>query len=306
MKKIKINDKITYSTERDSYIIDPQYKEQNCIVPISVGFQVTRRCNLRCLHCAEDTSMADPTLREISHMLDNLKSGGVTRLNITGGEPLLRKDLLDILKLIKKKKFIASISTNGLLLTKEKIISFKPYIENIKISLHGLKRNNEAITRCDGHFEAVIEKINLLKKQDIPVVVIMSVMNINKDDIIPVAELCESLGVNKFFLFTLIPRGRGKILYDKQNISYSKLKSIMTKLAHIKKERDWQMEICLKDWSISGQCILLFPNGSLIGTPCLSEKDNTYVIGNILKRDLKEIWKTYPYKNNHIDYYRFH
>ncbi len=92
-------------------------------IPVSGSLEVTQRCNLRCMHCYIPLSKrkgprkVELSISEIQHILDEIKEAGCLWLLLTGGEPLLRTDFLDIYKFAKHKGFLLTLFTNGTLLT---------------------------------------------------------------------------------------------------------------------------------------------------------------------------------------------
>jgi MoaA/NifB/PqqE/SkfB family radical SAM enzyme len=90
-----------------SYLVDGAPR------PFSATFAVTNRCNLRCSYC--NCPYIDPTdlpLPTVEVLFDRLKAMGIRRLGLAGGEPMMRKDLADIVRLAKERGFWVSINCN--------------------------------------------------------------------------------------------------------------------------------------------------------------------------------------------------
>ena len=120
---------IKYNIQKDSY----EFDESSVGFFINVALQLTRRCNLKCIHCCEDGQMAEASIEQFKAVIDELAKEGCKKLCITGGEPLLRSDLVEILGYIHSKKMYSTLSTNGLILNKTKLTEMKPYINNIRL-----------------------------------------------------------------------------------------------------------------------------------------------------------------------------
>ncbi len=130
----------------------------------SLRMSVTDRCNLNCIYCHNEGSkgntgeMSVETISSIVHVAADF---GISRLKISGGEPLLRKDLEDILVSLPPLKDV-SMTTNGVLLRKRAQSLKNAGLDRVNISLDSLNEENyQHITKCkDGIFEKVIEGIH--------------------------------------------------------------------------------------------------------------------------------------------------
>ncbi|MBU1178898.1 radical SAM protein [Patescibacteria group bacterium] len=92
------------------------------IKPVWAYVWVTRRCNFNCSYCyVRDNNAPEMTFEEMKLVIDKLKKMGCRMVAFMGGEPTLRKDLLDIIKYIRQKKMLSYLPTNGSLLTPQYI-----------------------------------------------------------------------------------------------------------------------------------------------------------------------------------------
>lgn len=128
--------------------------------------RLTKACNLRCPHCYVDAgkqSENELTLEEIKSIIDQLAKLKTFYIFYTGGEPFLRKDIIEILQYTNKKKIGISMSTNGLLLTEKHLEKIKniPF-DLFQISLDGTKEIHDSI-RGKGTWDKAIEAIKLAK-----------------------------------------------------------------------------------------------------------------------------------------------
>ncbi len=153
--------------------------------------EVTDQCNLACSFChkAEPSEVASSTacLDTItwSRLLDNAEASGVMDLRVTGGEPLLHPDIDTLLAEAKKRGFIITINTNGLLLTDQRIQSLKGLVDCFKISLpssnaHAMKE----ITRNARSWEKKLNALGMLIGYgfDVEALTIMNRSNISNFD----------------------------------------------------------------------------------------------------------------------------
>jgi MoaA/NifB/PqqE/SkfB family radical SAM enzyme len=135
--------------------------------PIVVSFSLTNRCNQQCLYCAVwKNTNNDLSTQDILRILDALCNCGIKTIRFTGGEPLLRDDIGEIIVYAKKKKFSIWINTNGTLVFKK--ISQLRSIDGLQISLDGPKEIHDYI-RGSGAYEKVIEALETTKNNSIKV-----------------------------------------------------------------------------------------------------------------------------------------
>ena len=174
-------------------------------IPISGSIELTLRCNLQCVHCycnmpMNDRNAIDRELKteEVYHIFDQMAEAGCLWLLITGGEPLLRKDFLDIYTYAKKKGFITTLFTNGTLLTPEVadvLVEWPPFL--VEITLYGATEETyEKITGIPGSFDRCKKGIDLLLERNIPLDLKTMAMTINKQEIQEMKKYADELGVS--------------------------------------------------------------------------------------------------------------
>ncbi|MGB3904717.1 MAG: radical SAM protein, partial [Anaerolineae bacterium] len=139
-------------------------------VPIAGSLELTFRCNLRCVHCyLGDTRAGIPgkqelTYAEIRDLLDQIVDEGCLWLLLTGGEPLVRPDFLDIYTYAKQKGLLVTLFTNGTLITPQiadYLQQWRPFV--VEISLYGrTKETYEKVTGVPGSYERCMRGIQLL------------------------------------------------------------------------------------------------------------------------------------------------
>ena len=140
---------------------------------------VTDRCDLRCVYCMKEKMNFLPknevlTLEEIERLCDNFIELGVEKIRLTGGEPLVRKDIINLIKNLNKKKSTSNLkeitlTTNGSLLKKFAKELKNNGIDRINVSLDTIiKEKYKEITRF-GNLDNVLDGIEEAKKNDIKV-----------------------------------------------------------------------------------------------------------------------------------------
>ncbi len=166
-------------------------------LPLVVGWRITEKCNLRCKYCGcfeEDHEEVD--VASIFKIIEELCNLGTKFISFSGGEPLLREDLPEIINFCKSKKIYVSINSNGTLL-KEMIGKIKG-IGNIQISLDGPRHINDAIRGLGVH-DKVIEAIEICKKENIKVNIVTVISKYNISHIPYVLEVADKHNIGVYF-----------------------------------------------------------------------------------------------------------
>ncbi|MBU4491985.1 MAG: radical SAM protein [Euryarchaeota archaeon] len=187
-------------------------------IPIGGSLELTFRCNLRCAHCycnlpANDQDAIDKELstEEAFNIFGQIAEAGCLWLLITGGEPLLRKDFLEIYTYAKKKGFIITLFTNGTLITPEiadYLVQWPPH--TVEITLYGATSETyERVTGIPGSFKHCKRGIDLLLERQLPLGLKTMVMTLNKDELWQIKEHTERLGLKFRFDPILNPRVDG-------------------------------------------------------------------------------------------------
>jgi radical SAM family uncharacterized protein len=163
--------------------------------PIFSGHKLTYNCNLKCKMCPfwRRTSENLSTQKE-KEILRQLYTAGVCGIGFEGGEPLLRKDLPEILAYSRSLPLHTSIITNGTLL-KSRIDEIAPYISGILfVSLDGLEKTHDRIRGIDGCFKRAVEGITVAKRKA-SVTINTTILADNIHEIEDIVKLAKDLGV---------------------------------------------------------------------------------------------------------------
>lgn len=179
-------------------------------IPVEGTLELTLRCNLRCVHCYAvcDPHNKELTYEEICHILDQISEAGCFWLLLTGGEPLLRDDFLDIYIYAKEKGFLVTLFTNGTLVTPEIVHCFQklpPFM--VEITLNGItKQTYERINGVQASFERCLRGIHLFLDHGIPLRLKTVAMNVNKNELWEIKGYVEGLGLKFGFDPMICPR----------------------------------------------------------------------------------------------------
>lgn len=183
-------------------------------------WECTLRCNFNCIHCGSDcTQMADVPdmpIADFLAVLDNIAPHVNTKktiIVITGGEPLVRRDLEQCGEEIYRRGFPWGMVTNGYLLSEARLASLLDAgLRSITISLDGLSpRTHDWFRNRDGSWERAIRAIaQVAKTPDLVYDVVTCVNKRNIGELEAMREMFASLGVTHWRLFTVFPKGRAK------------------------------------------------------------------------------------------------
>jgi cyclic pyranopterin phosphate synthase len=199
-----VTNKLQTSVNPETRLVDPFGREMNYL-----RLAITNRCNLRCLYCmpAEGIPLnnRDSVLQfeEMEQLIQIFQNLGVNKLRITGGEPFVRKGLLEFLKRVNRFKGINSINitTNAAFIGDIVSDLEQLKIGSLNISLDSLLKDRFfTITRRD-EFEIVMKNIDKAIKSKIPVKLNMVVLTgINDDEILSFARLAKDQNIEVRFI----------------------------------------------------------------------------------------------------------
>jgi len=179
-----------------------------------VIWNLIRRCNLNCLHCyslSTDTDFpGELNQAEVFSTMDDLKGFHVPVLILSGGEPLLRRDIFDISSHAKEMGFYVGLSTNGTMITKDNIgdIAGVGY-DYVGISLDGIGETHDRFRRKEGAFDASLDGIRLCREAGIKIGIRFTMTKDNAEDLPKLLDLMEHERIDKFYLSHLNYAGRG-------------------------------------------------------------------------------------------------
>jgi MoaA/NifB/PqqE/SkfB family radical SAM enzyme len=198
---------ITQELRTQDYFSALNDKATKFRIPLSGSIELTERCNLNCKHCyinlpANDcrAQKAELKTEEVFRILDEIAEAGCLLLLLTGGEPLLRPDFLEIYKHAKKTGFMLWIFTNGTMITPQVADCFAQWPpRSIEITLYGMKEATyEAVTGFRGSYKKCIRGIELLHERGLPLKLKTLGLTINKEEVSAVQAYSESLGLSGF------------------------------------------------------------------------------------------------------------
>jgi heme d1 biosynthesis radical SAM protein NirJ len=179
-----------------------------------VIWNLIRRCNLNCIHCyslSADTDFAgELSTDEVYAVMDDLRAFGVPVLILSGGEPLLRRDIFDVSARAKAMGFFVGLSSNGALIDAamaDRIAAIG--YDYVGISLDGIGAVHDRFRRQPGAYAASLAGIRLLRERGIKVGLRFTVTERNVASLPAMLDLMEAERIDKFYLSHLVYAGRG-------------------------------------------------------------------------------------------------
>lgn len=288
----------------------------------SIHFELTSRCNMKCLHCYQESYLGqskDLTFEEIRKLVREMRELQVEKVGISGGEPFMRSDLFEIIKLMEDNEIaISSILTNGLLLA-EKIIEklrkcqgeFSLFVSLDGIGPEAMRLRGFTKAQCKSVFERLIRNIQTAVKAGIPIMINTVVTRDNIDTLSQMYDWLKEMGVigwrialpkvagafRKHQMIFAVPREKVFKEYYKIIKRHLETEDWRTNTFRLQIEHFFRLEVFenlqllpstafVCDYEGKRQSCCIKPNGDV--TPCPLYLD--LVVGNVRKQSLKEIW----------------
>jgi Fe-coproporphyrin III synthase len=184
-----------------------------------VVWNVTRRCNLKCVHCyshSEDKNYSgELSFEEGKALIDDLAEFGSPVILFSGGEPLIRKDILDLIRYATERGRRAVVSTNGTLITASVAEKLKEIgLSYVGISLDGLEQVHDAFRGFQGTFSRVMEAIKNCVGVGLKVGLRFTINKRNYQDIPGIFDLVEERNIPRICFYHLVYAGRGTDLMN--------------------------------------------------------------------------------------------
>ncbi len=196
-----------------------------------VVWNVTRRCNLKCVHCyahAKDIpSDNELTTEQGKALIDDLAAFGAPVMLFSGGEPLVRKDLPQLAAYAVEKGMRAVISTNGTLITSKMARTLKEIgLSYVGISLDGMKEINDRFRGVNGAFRSALEGIKNSQNAGIKVGLRFTINKFNVQEIPKIFQLLEERDIPRVCFYHLVYAGRGTELV-KDDLSHEETRAAL-------------------------------------------------------------------------------
>jgi radical SAM protein with 4Fe4S-binding SPASM domain len=199
-------------------------------IPLGVHLDVTWRCNERCVHCYLDhDDLGEMSYDEIENLMTQMAEAGVFFLTISGGEPLLRKDLWAIIRRARELTFNVKLKTNAILIReKEAALIRELGVETVQVSIYSHRPEvHDAITKVKGSLERSLDAIRFMVSRGLKVTMANVVMKQTRWDYPGVQKLAAEIGAMFTIDPTITPHINGDRSLLRLNIDRNALREIM-------------------------------------------------------------------------------
>ena len=198
------------SGERAGEVVPKKASERRPIVV----WNITRLCNLKCVHCYNDSgadkTCNNVTTEEAKAVLDDLADFGVPSVLFSGGEPLMRHDLFELMEYAGGRGLRTVISTNGTLITADAAAKIKQVgVSYVGISLDGIGPVNDKFRGVEGAFDRAVKGVRNCMKAGIRVGLRLTLTKRNVEDIEGLFEFFDAEGIERACFYHFVPSGRG-------------------------------------------------------------------------------------------------
>jgi len=277
--------------------------------PLTINWAVTNRCNFKCRHCYSRTDPSEELdTRTLFACIEKIVSAGVLSINFGGGEPLLRKDLLEISAFAAGLGLRVSMNSNGYLIDRERALGLKAAgFSKVGISLDSHVADvHDNFRGISGSHEKAVAALAYLREARIKTSISTVICRINHHSIQEVIAFAVGHGVHQLNFHNFKCSGLGYSNKDELDLSAQEWKEFYINAMEAKQEVK-DLEISLDDPIIASLGMKTetdsLVKGSVCGKLSLNIKSNgditpcgfiPIVIGNIVSDELKHVWNTSP------------
>lgn len=291
-----------------------------------IAWELTRSCNLACSHCRA-SSKCGPYTNELStvecfKLIDEIVSFSSPVVILTGGEPLLRKDIFEIAAYGNKEGLRMVMATNGTLLTDENVVKImESGIQRISVSLDGPDAaTHDNLRQVPGAFQRACEGITKARKAGLEFQINSTITKRNIKLILRIMELAKELGAKAHHIFLLVPTGRAKDM-AKDELSAVEYEEALQILAQEKDKSSLEIKItCAPHLNRILAQSHRQPAASLTGRGCMGGVSFCFIshtgdlqpcgyldlkCGNIREQGFKQSWLESEVFNNLRDFSKY-
>ena len=277
-------------------------------MPFHMVWLATHACQLRCRHCSSSSELRRPdelTTAEARGLFDQLAVAGVVDLSISGGEPLLRKDIFELIEYAKYMGFAVGLGSHGAKLSKSQATHFREAgLDRFQVSLDGLVSAHETLRRFPGLFWRALAAIELALSAGLRVHVCCTINRLNVRELGALVELAAQHGVHRVNFSRYVPTGRGT---EELDIPDTEWQNVARQCIELRKQYRGTLEITshLAQQILVDEDVRTMPGHigcqAGAGQGCVTTNGTVYPcvllpipLGSIRDRPFREIWASSP------------
>ncbi len=259
-------------------------------IPFTVHFDLTYKCNLKCVHCyvTQEKGRKELSTEEIKSILDQLAKANTLCLTFSGGEIFTREDFFEIASYARGKDFVLRLLTNGTLITPkiaDKIEDLNPI--SVRMSLYAtVPAIHDTITRSKGSQRKTIKALILLKERGIKVAINSILMKENVGEFERLKAFAQEIGAGFVFDPGITPCNDGSKKPLAHRLTENDLIDFFSSNSRTSK---WEPIEIPDDSPLCGaglNTIYISPYGETY--PCVSIRESC---GNLTRQSLSEVWQ---------------
>jgi mycofactocin radical SAM maturase len=269
--------------------------------PVNVTWEITLKCNLRCVHCLSDAGNPldhELNTEECRDLIDQWAALKVFQVNIGGGEPFAREDFLDLLQHAHKKGLVTCVSTNGLMVDRglaKRLAGLKGLY--LQVSLDGATEEVNDAVRGSGTYGKILEAMDCLSGEGVPFSINTVLTRWSYPQLDALRAMAEAYG-GELRVSRFRPSGRGKQSKDELGPDKEQLEAFAEWLETHDRVRTGDSFFCLtsekrrrKGLDMCGAAKMtccVSPSGKVY--PCAFLQEEAFVSGDIRSQKFKDIW----------------
>ncbi len=290
-----------------------------------VVFNATRRCNLKCIHCYSDSENlayeGELSTAEVRALIDDLAVFGAPVILFSGGEPLMRPDIEEVIAYAVGRGLRAVISTNGTLITEDRAARLRDLgLSYVGVSLDGMEATHDSFRKVNGAFAKAMSGVGNCMRQGMKVGLRFTINRLNAHEIGPIFDLMETERIPRICFYHLVVSGRGAgiremmlshdetraavdLIMDRAKALFER--GVMPEVLTVDNHADGpyvHLRLLREDPQRAAEVLRLLRlnqgNSSGVGISCVSFDGEVYAdqfwrsrsLGNVRRRPFSEIW----------------
>jgi len=220
----------TGSEEKPGEMVPQAASERKPIVV----WNITRNCNLKCVHCYNDSGVGktfnDITTEKAKTVLHDLAEFGVPSVLFSGGEPLMRHDLFELMEYAGSKGLRTVISTNGTLIKADTAQRIKDAgVSYVGISLDGIGEINDKFRGVSGAFAKAAEGIKNCQSAGVRIGLRLTLTKRNIEDLDALFDFFNENNIERACFYHLVPSGRGEGIFE-EDLTHAQSREAIEKI----------------------------------------------------------------------------